>query len=86
MRLAGRSVCAAVLGVLSANILLFGAEVAAELSHVLPEEPRHGHAGASEAKWRASLLAVLRGLVLALGEQAGPAVPEHALDGDPRER
>ncbi len=71
---------------LSANILLFGAEVAAELPHVLREEPRHGHAGATEANWRGSLLAVLRGLVLAPGEQVGPALPEHPADGDPPER
>ena len=71
---------------LSSNILLFGAEVAAELPHVLRDEPRHGRAGTTEANWRASLLAVLRGVVLAPGEQAGPAVPEHSADTDAPER
>ena len=68
---------------LSANILLFGAEVAAEVPHVLHEEPRHGHAGATESQraWRDSLLTLLRGLVLAPGDQTGPAAPEHAPDG-----
>ena len=67
---------------LSANILLFGAEVAAEVPHVLHEEPRHGHAGATESEraWRASLLTLLRGLVLAPGDQSGPAAPEHPPD------
>lgn len=65
----------------SSNILLFGAQVAAEVPHVLFEEPRHGHTGAGVAtNWRTSLLAILRGLVIAPGDQAGPAVPEHASD------
>ena len=63
---------------LSANILLFGAEVAAEVPHVLRGSPRHGHAGAAEAGWRASLWAMLRGLVLAPGEQPGPDAPEQS--------
>lgn len=58
----------------SANLLLFGAEIAAEVPHVLREEPRHGHAGAEESSWRTSLWRVLRGLVVAPVEQAGPAV------------
>ncbi|MSQ41769.1 MAG: YihY/virulence factor BrkB family protein [Dehalococcoidia bacterium] len=61
---------------LSANILLFGAEVAAEVPHVLAEEPRHGHAGATEAGWRRSLVALLRGLVLR-PEQDAAAPPSH---------
>ena len=65
---------------LNANILLFGAEVAAEVPHVLQEEPRHGHATAAgpDVGWRASLLSMLRGLVLAPGDQSGPATPVHA--------
>ena len=58
---------------LNANILLFGAEIAAEVPHVLREEPRHGHTAAAPTDWRASLLSMLRGLVLAPGDQAGPA-------------
>lgn len=64
---------------LSANILLFGAEVAAETPHVLRAEPRHGHASAAaegEGNWRHSLWVLIKGLVLAPGEQAGPALPE----------
>ncbi len=72
---------------LSANILLIGAEVAAEVPQVLHEEPRHGHAGATETDrdWRASLLTVLRGLVLVPEEEAGTAVPTRARESDPAE-
>ncbi|HRC62562.1 MAG: YihY/virulence factor BrkB family protein [Dehalococcoidia bacterium] len=52
----------------SANILLFGAEVAAEVSHVMRGEPRRGHTPGDEGDWRSSLLTLLRGLVLAPGE------------------
>lgn len=69
---------------ISANIFLFGAEIAAEAPHVLHEEPRHGHArgAAGEGEWRRSLWLLLRGLVLAPGEQAGPAAPVHAEDAE----
>ena len=72
---------------LSANILLVGAEIAAEVPHVLHEEPRHGHAGATETDrdWRASLLTVLRGLVLVPEEEAGTAAPNRARERDPSE-
>ena len=56
-----------------------------ELPHLLRDEPRHGRADTTEANWRASLLAVLRGVVLAPGEQAGSAGPEHPAEGDPPE-
>ena len=71
---------------LSANILLVGAEVAAEVPHVLHEEPRHGHAGATETDrdWRASLLTVLRGLVLAPEEEATTAAVRPGPDGSRR--
>ena len=55
---------------LSANIMLFGAEVAAEVPHVLHGEARHGHEGASDVGWRRSLVALARGLIL------GPAEAE----------
>lgn len=64
---------------LSANILLFGAEVAAETPHVLRAEPRHGHASAAterEGGWRNSIWVLVRGLVLAPGDQSGPAIPD----------
>ena len=48
---------------LSANIVIFGAEVAAEVPHVLHGEPRHGWS--AEGNWRHSALSLLRGLVLA---------------------
>ncbi len=72
---------------LSANILLIGAEIAAEVPHVLHEEPRHGHADATETDrdWRASLLTVLRGLVLVPEEEVGMAVPTRARESDPSE-
>ena len=62
---------------LSANMLLAGAEVAAETAHVLRGEPRHGRVGAParERTWRAAIWAFLVGLVMAPGESAGPAVP-----------
>jgi len=62
----------------SANLLLFGAEIAAEVAHVLNVEPRHGHAGAVEVSWRTSLWRILRGFVVAPVEEAGPAVPQHS--------
>lgn len=55
---------------MSANIMLFGAEVAAEIPHVLHEEPRHGRSGAAEDGWRASLWSMLRGLVITPGESS----------------
>jgi membrane protein len=54
---------------MSANIMLYGAEVSAEVSHVLRGEPRRGHIADEEGDWRASLLTMLRGLVLAPGER-----------------
>ena len=47
---------------LTSNILIYGAEVAAELPHVLNEEPRHG--SRDEGDWRVALLAFARGLVM----------------------
>lgn len=53
----------------SANILLFGAEVSAEVSSVLRGERRRGHSATDDdGDWRASLITLLRGLVLAPGE------------------
>ena len=52
----------------SANILLFGAEVSAEIGHVLRGEPRRGYAPDEEGDWRHSLRALLRGLVFAPSE------------------
>jgi membrane protein len=56
----------------SANIMLFGAELAAELGHVMRGEPRHGHALADEGDWRHSLLTMLRGLVFAPEDERPP--------------
>ena len=66
---------------LTANVLIFGAEVAAEIPHVLHEEPRHGDA--PEGNWRQSLGTMLRGLVLA-GDNQVDAPSAHATR--PRER
>ncbi len=53
----------------SANILLFGAEVSAEFGHAMRGEPRHGRppleGGRDDATWRHSLVTMLRGLVFA---------------------
>ena len=51
---------------LTANIVIFGGEIAAEVPHVLHGEARHGTQ--SEGNWKRSLLAMLRGLVMA-GEE-----------------
>ena len=56
---------------LTANILLYGAQVAAEVPHVLFGEARHGHAGAKDEGWQRSLRAILRGLVLTPGGDGG---------------
>lgn len=53
----------------SANILLYGAELAAEVSHAMRGEARRGHVPDEEGDWRSSLLTMLRGLVLAPGER-----------------
>ena len=53
---------------LSANILLFGGEVASEIGFALRGEERKGQprvAGMIEADWRRSLITLLRGLILA---------------------
>ena len=50
---------------LVAYLVIYCAEVAAEVPHVLNEEPRHGHADTDgeESDWRSATLAILRGLV-----------------------
>ena len=55
---------------LSANIMLFGAEVAAEVPHVLHGEERHGIAGALHVDWRRSLPILLRGVIFGPGGDA----------------
>jgi membrane protein len=50
---------------ISANILLFGAEVSAEVGHVMRGEPRRGHVPGEEGDWRRSLRQMLRGLLFA---------------------
>lgn len=61
---------------LTANIVIFGAEVAAEVPHVLHGEPRYGSNG--EANWRRSTLSLLRGLVMA-GDEEVAARPRRTL-------
>lgn len=62
---------------LSANMLLAGAEVAAETAHVLRGEPRHGRVRppAREQRWFQAVWSFLVGLVMAPGDSAGPAMP-----------
>ncbi len=66
---------------LSANVFIFGAEVAAETGHVLRQEPRHGYEGEGEGDWKRSLWNLVRGLALAA------PVSEGVLgNGQPRRR
>ena len=61
---------------LTANIVIFGGEIAAEVPHVLHGEARHG--GKSEGNWKHSTLSLLRGLVMAGEEETAdrrPRVP-----------
>jgi membrane protein len=51
---------------LSANVFIYGAEIAAETGHALREEPRHGYAAyGDEGDWKQSLWNLIRGLALA---------------------
>ena len=72
---------------LSANIMLFGAEVAAEVPHVLHGEERHGIAGALDVDWRRSLPVLLRGLIFGPGGDAMRDEPgargSRAREGEP---
>ncbi len=61
---------------LTANIVIFGGEIAAEVPHVLHGEARHGTK--SEGNWKHSLLAMLRGLVMA-GEEETADRPRRTL-------
>lgn len=54
----------------SANILIFGAEVSAEIPRVLEGQARTGVEGTQDVSWRESALLLVRGLVL------GPATEE----------
>ena len=53
---------------LSSNIMLFGAEIANEIPHVVNAEPRHGFEE-DEGDWRRSLWSFIRGLALAPGDR-----------------
>ena len=67
---------------LSANIILFGAEVSAELPRVLEGRGRHGYEDARDVSWRESAYVLLRGLFLGpTGEE-----PEPRRAGAPGER
>ena len=61
---------------LTANIVIFGAEIAAEVPHVLHGEARHGNK--SEGNWKQSALSLLRGLVMA-GEEETADRPRRTL-------
>lgn len=59
---------------LTANILVFGGEISAELPHVLRGEPRHGHEGGGpEPDLKRSVFNFVRGLVL-VAEEDQPRV------------
>ena len=59
----------------STNIMLFGAEVAAELPHVLRGESRHGLEGSRDMRWRESALLLLRGLFFGPEEEQRDSPP-----------
>lgn len=71
---------------LTANILVFGGEIAAEWPHVLHREPRHGHLHLGpEPDLKRSVFNFVRGLVL-VAEEGQPRVahpPEEAREGGP---
>ena len=66
---------------LSANIVLFGAQVAAETPHVLRGEARHGHVGSPDQGWWPALFGILRGLVFS-SDGTGHAPSQRARRGD----
>ncbi len=49
---------------LTANIMIFGGEIAAEIPHVLHQEPRHGVEGSDEGGWKRATVSFLRGLFM----------------------
>ena len=65
----------------SANIMLYGAEVSAEVPRVLSGQARHGYAEARDVSWRESAFRLLRGLFLGPVEER----PEPRRWASPRE-
>ncbi len=61
---------------LSSNIMLFGAEIANEIPHVVNAEPRHGFEE-DEGNWRSALWSFIRGLALAPGDRPHPEHAQH---------
>ncbi len=73
---------------LTANILVFGGEIAAEFPHVLHREARHGHPGGGpEPDLKRSVFNFVRGLVLVAEEDQPrvPGAPAPPRDGPPDE-
>jgi membrane protein len=56
----------------TANILIFGAEIASEIPHVLRDEPHPGDAEGEPADLKRSVLTFLRGLVMVPEQQVRP--------------
>ena len=69
---------------LSANIMLFGAEVAAEVPTSSSARPA-SHEGAPDVGWRRSLVMLLRGLILGPAETEPEAAPPSEAPAPPRE-
>ena len=65
---------------LSANIMIFGAEVSAEIPRVLEGQDRYGQEGTPDMSWRESVLLLARGLVLGPAEER----PQPRRWADPR--
>lgn len=58
---------------LSSNILIFGGEVAAEVPHVLHQEPRHGTSEPGD--WKQATLAFARGLFMVQEDEEPEDIP-----------
>jgi membrane protein len=63
---------------LTANIMIFGGEVAAEIPHVLHQEPRHGVEGMDEGGWRRATISFVRGLFMVHDEEVVDLAPGRA--------
>ncbi len=70
----------------SANIMIFGAEVSAEIPRVLEGQARQGLEGTPDMGWRQSVLLLVRGLVLGpVEDEPGPPRPAPSGEGVVRE-
>ncbi len=64
---------------LTSNILIFGGEVAAEIPHVLRDEPRHG-TQEEEGDWKMAMLGFVQGLFMVQDDEEAPPTPRRSRD------